>query len=55
MGTYISSLQINPLDLSPNYAGTLTAIVGTIGSLFGIIVPKIVDVMLPNVCPTILY
>lgn len=52
MGTYVSSLQVNPLDLSPNYAGMLTAIVGTIGSLFGIVAPKIVDVMLPNVCPT---
>lgn len=52
MGTYVSSLQVNPLDLSPNYAGMLTAIVGTIESLFGIIVPKIVDVMLPNVCLT---
>lgn len=52
MGTYVSSLQVNPLDLSPNYAGMLTAIVGTIGSLFGIVAPKIVDVMLPNVCST---
>ncbi|KAL4089088.1 hypothetical protein QTP88_024160 [Uroleucon formosanum] len=48
MGTFVPSLKVNALDLSPNYAGTLMAIVGTIGCLSGVIAPYIVGVMVPN-------
>lgn len=50
MGTFVPSLKVNALDLSPNYAGTLMAIVGTIGCLSGVIAPYIVGIMVPNVC-----
>lgn len=49
MGTFVPSLKVNALDLSPNFAGTLMAIVGTIGCLSGVIAPYIVGVMVPNV------
>ncbi|KAL5233845.1 hypothetical protein ACI65C_001255 [Semiaphis heraclei] len=48
MGTFVPSLKVNALDLSPNYAGTLMAIVGTIGCLSGVIAPYIVGIMVPN-------
>ncbi|XP_025207799.1 putative inorganic phosphate cotransporter [Melanaphis sacchari] len=48
MGTFVPSLKVNALDLSPNFAGTLMAIVGTIGCLSGVIAPYIVGVMVPN-------
>lgn len=50
MGTFVPSLKVNALDLSPNYSGTLMAIVGTIGCLSGVIAPYIVGIMVPNVC-----
>lgn len=50
MGTFVPSLKVNALDLSPNYAGTLMAIVGTIGCSSGVIAPYIVGIMVPNVC-----
>lgn len=49
MGTFVPSLKVNALDLSPNFAGTLMAIVGTIGCLSGVIAPYIVGIMVPNV------
>jgi len=49
MGTFVPSLKVNALDLSPNYSGTLMAIVGTIGCLSGVIAPYIVGIMVPNV------
>ena len=49
MGTFVPSLKVNALDLSPNYAGTLMAIVGTIGCMSGVIAPYIVGIMVPNV------
>ncbi|XP_022173212.1 putative inorganic phosphate cotransporter isoform X1 [Myzus persicae] len=48
MGTFVPSLKVNALDLSPNFAGTLMAIVGTIGCLSGVIAPYIVGIMVPN-------
>lgn len=53
MGTFYPGMKVNPLDLSPNYAGTLMAITNGIGALTGIIVPTIVGVMTPNVSITI--
>lgn len=49
MGTFVPSLKVNALDLSPNFAGTLMAIVGTIGCMSGVIAPYIVGIMVPNV------
>ncbi|CAH1397962.1 unnamed protein product [Nezara viridula] len=48
MGAFIPSLKVNALDLSPNYAGTLMAIVGGIGAISGILTPYLVGVLTPN-------
>ncbi|KAF2903420.1 hypothetical protein ILUMI_02773 [Ignelater luminosus] len=39
MGTFYCGMKVNALDLSPNYAGTLMAIVNGLGALSGIITP----------------
>lgn len=49
MGAFVPSLKVNALDLSPNYAGTLMALVGGIGAISGIITPYLVGVLTPNV------
>lgn len=49
MGTFYPGMKVNPLDLSPNYAGTLMAIVNGIGAITGILAPYIVGVLTPNV------
>ncbi|XP_055916913.1 putative inorganic phosphate cotransporter isoform X2 [Eupeodes corollae] len=48
MGTFYAGMKLNPLDLSPNYSGTLMAITNGIGSITGIITPYLVGVMTPN-------
>uniref|UniRef100_A0A1B6D0T1 Major facilitator superfamily (MFS) profile domain-containing protein n=1 Tax=Clastoptera arizonana TaxID=38151 RepID=A0A1B6D0T1_9HEMI len=48
MGAFVPSLKVNALDLSPNYAGTLMALVGGIGAISGIITPYLVGVLTPN-------
>lgn len=53
MGTFYPGMKVNPLDLSPNYAGTLMAITNGIGAFAGILVPYIVGVMTPNVSVTL--
>lgn len=42
-------MKVNPLDLSPNYAGVLMAITNGIGAITGIIAPYLVGVLTPNV------
>lgn len=42
-------MKVNPLDLSPNYAGSLMALTNGIGSLTGIAAPYAVGVMTPHV------
>ncbi|XP_066601353.1 sialin-like isoform X2 [Prorops nasuta] len=42
MGTFYPGMKVNALDLSPNYSGTLMAIVNGIGAFTGIITPFIV-------------
>lgn len=42
MGTFYPGMKVNGLDLSPNYSGTLMAIVNGIGALSGIVTPYIV-------------
>lgn len=49
MGTFYAGMKINALDLSPNYAGTLMAIVNGIGALSGIITPYLIEELTPNV------
>lgn len=49
MGFFYPSLKVNALDLSPNYAGTLMAIVNGIGAISGIITPALIGYLTPNV------
>lgn len=49
MGTFYPGMKVNALDLSPNYAGTLMAIVNGIGSITGIITPYLVGVITKDV------
>lgn len=48
MGTYYAGMKLSPLDMSPNYAGTLMAITNGIGSITGVVSPYLVGVMTPN-------
>ncbi|XP_063699068.1 putative inorganic phosphate cotransporter isoform X2 [Culicoides brevitarsis] len=48
MGTFYPGMKVNPLDLSPNYAGTLMALTNGIGAITGIITPALVGLMTPN-------
>ncbi|CAO1319250.1 unnamed protein product [Diamesa serratosioi] len=48
MGTFYPGMKVNPLDLSPNYAGTLMAVTNGIGALTGILGPYLVGVLTPN-------
>ncbi|XP_015436491.1 PREDICTED: putative inorganic phosphate cotransporter isoform X1 [Dufourea novaeangliae] len=48
MGTFYPGMKVNALDLSPNYSGTLMALVNGIGALTGIITPYIVGLLTPN-------
>lgn len=41
-------MKVNALDLSPNYSGTLMALVNGIGAFTGILTPYIVGVLAPN-------
>ncbi|XP_034252695.1 putative inorganic phosphate cotransporter [Thrips palmi] len=48
MGAYYSGTRVNALDLSPNYAGTIMALVNAIGALSGIVTPYLIGVLIPN-------
>ncbi|KAK6624061.1 hypothetical protein RUM44_010919 [Polyplax serrata] len=48
MGTFYPGMKINALDLSPNFAGTLMAIINGIGGTTGIISPVIVALLAPT-------
>lgn len=50
MGTFYPGMKVNPLDLSPNYAGSLMAVTNGIGALTGVAAPTFVGFMTPNVC-----
>ncbi|RZC22696.1 MFS 1 domain containing protein, partial [Asbolus verrucosus] len=45
MGTFYCGMKVNALDLAPNFAGTLMAIVNGIGAITGIIVPYLVGAL----------
>lgn len=49
MGTFYSGLKVNPLDLSPNYAGVLMAFTNGVGGITGIAGPYIAGVLTPDV------
>jgi ACS family sodium-dependent inorganic phosphate cotransporter len=49
MGTHFPGITVNVLDLSPNYAGTLMAIVNGIGAIAGIVTPYLVGVLTTDV------
>ena len=49
MGAYYSGTRVNALDLSPNYAGTIMALVNAIGALSGVATPYLIGVLIPNV------
>ena len=49
MGAYHSGMKINFLDITPNYAGTTSAIVHGIASISGIISPYLIGLLTPNV------
>ncbi|XP_012343684.1 putative inorganic phosphate cotransporter isoform X1 [Apis florea] len=48
MGTFYPGMKVNALDLSPNYSGTLMALVNGIGAFTGILTPYIVSILTPN-------
>lgn len=49
MGTFYCGMKVNGLDLSPNYAGTVMAIVNGLGALSGIITPYLVGALTEDV------
>lgn len=49
VGFYYASMKVNSLDLSPNYAGSLIALVSLLGGLAGIVAPTFVGFMTPDV------
>lgn len=48
MGPFYPGMMVNAIDLSPNYSGTLMAIVNAIGALTGILAPTVVGLLTPN-------
>lgn len=49
MGFFYPSLKVNCLDLSPNYAGTVMALVNGIGAVSGIVTPYLVGLLITDV------
>lgn len=48
-GLQTSGQFVNPIDLSPNYSGTVFALYNGIGCIFGVLVPVFVGLLTPNV------
>ncbi|XP_048508610.1 putative inorganic phosphate cotransporter isoform X2 [Athalia rosae] len=48
MGPFYPGMMVNAIDLSPNYSGTLMAIMNAFGALTGILAPYVVGVLTPN-------
>lgn len=48
MGTFYPGMKVNALDLSPNYSGTLMAVVNGVGAFTGIITPIVVGELTPD-------
>lgn len=49
MGSFYCGMKVNGLDICPNYAGTVMAIVNGIGAVSGIITPYIVSALTEDV------
>lgn len=49
MGTFYCGMKCNGLDLCPNYAGSLMAIVNGVGAISGIITPYLISALTPDV------
>lgn len=49
MGTFYPGMKVNPLDLSPNYAGSIMALTNGIGAITGVVAPTLVGFLTPNV------
>ena len=49
----LDNSRVNNLDLSPNYAPTICAIVNSFGSIMGTIAPFLVGLLTPNVSSTL--
>lgn len=49
MGTFYPGMKVNPLDLSPNYAGSLMAVTNGIGAMTGVAAPVVVGWLTPEV------
>ncbi|KAH8328121.1 hypothetical protein KR067_004138, partial [Drosophila pandora] len=48
MGCYYAGMKLTPLDMSPNYAGTLMAITNGIAACMGFTAPYVAGVLTPN-------
>lgn len=48
-GAWVPGYGVNALDLSPNYAGSLSALANNLGSIAGIVAPVFIGMMAPNV------
>ena len=51
----LDNSRVNNLDLSPNYAPTIIAIVNSFGSIMGTIAPFLVGLLTPNVSWTFTF
>lgn len=49
MGFFYSSMKVNVMDLSPNYAGPAMAMVNGVGAVAGIVSPPLIGYLIPNV------
>lgn len=49
MGFFYSSMKMNVIDLTPNYAGPGMSLVNGVGALSGVISPPIIGYLIPNV------
>ncbi|RZF34614.1 hypothetical protein LSTR_LSTR008639 [Laodelphax striatellus] len=48
MGFFYASLRVNALDLSPNFSGTIMALVNGSGALSGMVTPTLVGLLTEN-------
>ncbi|CAK1547117.1 unnamed protein product [Leptosia nina] len=48
MGGFYSGMKVNALDLAPNYAGSLTAMINGTSTLSGIITPYLIGLLTPD-------
>jgi len=49
MGFFYSSMKVNVMDLSPNYAGPAMGLVNGVGAVAGIVSPPLIGYLIPNV------